>query len=768
MAILRPKHYYFIGIGGISMSGIAALLAAHGYRVSGSDIIDSPIIQKLKRKGILVNIGHSAFNIGKDIDFVVYSAAIPYFNPELKQAKKQNISIIKRSELIGDLMRDKYGIAITGMHGKTTTACMLTLILEKAGRDPTALIGTELKELGGNYRVGEGDCFVAEACEYYDAFLDFKPKAGILTNIEAEHLDYFGNLSSIIKSFSQFVAGLPGNGLLVVCKDNKNNLKVIPKARCLVVTYGFDQTADVVAFNVNLKAGYTLFDVRYSNKILKGFELRVPGIHNVLNATACITFAINLGIKPAVIKEVLKSFCGAERRFEIIGRILGITLVSDYAHHPTEIQTTLEGASKFYPKSRILCIFQPHQYKRTKSLLKDFARSFNNVDLVLIPDIYLVRGRDTKKDIQAVSPEKLVAEIKKNKGKAKFVDGFEETVRYIIKVVKPGDILIIMGAGNIYKMNNIVVKKLKHKEKCDKFIKAFDLKIKKNIKLAPYTTFKIGGLTDLFFKTNKIEELKKIVVEARKFKLPIFILGGGSNILISDEGFRGLVIKNNCRKIKVKHNRIIAESGALLSDVVKKTIDFSLSGLEFAAGIPGTIGGAIVNNAGFPDKSIGNILTRALILDEKGKVQEVDNSYFKFKYRASRLKKTISKDIILKVELQLAWEQPEIIDKKMKEILKTRKEKQPTGQSSAGSIFKNPSAKQTAGFLLEKAGLKRKRVGKAYVSPKHANFIIANREASAQEVTALIKQLKDTVKEKYNIDLKEEIQYIGEWNDKSL
>jgi UDP-N-acetylmuramate--alanine ligase len=763
MAIIRPKHYYFVGIGGISMSGIASLLAERGYRVSGSDISDSEIIQKLKTRGISVNIDQKADNIVTEIDFVVYSAAISYSNPELKQARKLKIQSIKRSELIGDLMRNKYGIAVAGMHGKTTITSMLTLIFEKCGLDPTALIGTELKEIGGNFRIGKSQYFIAEACEYYNAFLDFQPRVGIISNIEAEHLDFFGNLKGVLKSFTKFVKGLSNDGLLIVCKDNENVRKIITDAECPVITYGFDEAADVVAYNVIDKAGYIQFDIRHNNKIIKGFELRIPGIHNVLNATSCIALSIKMGIEPKIIKDVLRNFRGSARRFEVIDKIAGITLVSDYAHHPTEIKTTLLGAKKFYPKSRIICIFQPHQYKRTKSLLKDFGKVFNNANLTIIPNIYEVSGRDTEKDKKSVSAEKLVSEIKKNKGKAKFVDGFLETITYVIHMARAGDILIIMGAGDVYKIVKPIVERLKNKIKYDQLIKKTGKIIKKNVKLASYTTFKIGGSTDLFLETNKIDVIKKVGGLAAKLKIPIFILGSGSNILVSDNGFRGLAIRNNCQKIEIKNNIILVESGALLSEVASKSVKKSLSGLEFAVGIPGTIGGAVVGNAGLPKESISNVLTRALILDEEGELQTVNNSYFNFKYRRSKFKKKNNKEIILKVELQLKWDEPELIKQKMNNLFSERRKKQPLGFPSAGSIFKNPSPKYPAGLLIEKTGLKNKRAGEVYVSPKHANFIITKHGATAKDVSDLINKIKRKVLEKNNIALEEEIQYIGEW-----
>jgi len=765
MTILKPLHYYLVGIGGISMSGIAFLLAQKGFRVSGSDITDSEIIEKLRKRGIQVNLSQKEENINSDIDFVVYSAAIPYNNPELKKARSLKIPLIKRSEIIGKLMKDKYGIAIAGMHGKTTTTSLITLLLDKAGLDPTALIGTEVKEIGGNFRYGKSDYFIAEACEYHNAFLDFKPKVAIITNIEAEHLDYFKNLNRILKSFSRFVSQLPPDGLLIICQDNKNNMKVISRAKCKVITYGFEPNADFVAFNVISKAGYIRFDIRYQNKILKGFELRIPGLHNVLNALATIALGLYLNIDIEVIKNTLINFRGASRRFELVEKINGITIISDYAHHPTEIKNTLLGASTFYPQSRIICVFQPHQYKRTKSLLKDFGASFEKADIVIIPNIYRVSGRDSEKDIRTMPPEKLVKEIQKNKTRAIFGDGFYNTKKYLLRILKPGDILIIMGAGDINKIIPLIIDGIKNKIKLESLIKGNNFTFKKDIKLNKFTTFKIGGPASLFLEVKTIKELEKVILKSLNLKIPFLILGSGSNVLISDYGFDGLVIKNNCQKIEIKNNLIIAESGALLSKIVQKALQNSLSGLEFAYGIPGTIGGAIVGNAGWSNKFIGDILTRALIIDKEGSVKTVNNDYFQFKYRYSKLKKKDNKEVILKVELQLKWDDKKLIQKRMDQVLKERLDKQPSNGYSAGCIFKNPSGKLKAGELIEKSGLKGSRVGEAVVSKKHANFIINTCKASATDVVTLIKKIKNKVKDKYNINLKEEIQYIGPFND---
>ena len=763
MTIIRPKHYYFIGIGGISMSGIASVLVAQGNRVSGSDISDSPIIQRLKRQGIRINIGHNEENISEDIDFVVTTAAIPPNNLELKKAKKLKIPIIKRSQMIGELMVQKYGIAVSGMHGKTTVTSMLTLILKEAGFDPTALIGSNLTEIGGNFYVGSSKYFVAEACEYNNSFLDFNPFIGIVTNIEPEHLDFFKNLDNIQKSFTKFLKSVNPEGMILANYDNQNIQKVLKNINHEnIVTYGFDGNLNYRAFNIREKASEIVFDIRFQNKIAKDIKIHVPGEHNVLNATCAFALSCELGINIALIKEVLSNFKGAERRFELRGKINGINIIQDYAHHPSEIIATLEGARKFYPKGKLYCAFQPHQYKRTKTFLKDFARSFKNASLVIIPNIYKVSGRDTKSDIEAVSAEKLVQSVNKISHNAKFIDGFEKTAEFLSKKLKYNDTLIIMGAGDINTLEDYLLKEFDYINKYYHLKKILGPRTKEKLPLAKYTTFKIGGPADLFYEARNMDELKNAVKEARGIKIPYMILGGGSNILISDNGFKGLVIKNSCKKIKIDHNKVISESGVALSELVSKTQKIGLSGFEFGAGIPGTIGGAVWGNAGLPKKSIGDILVRALVLKKDNTCEEVKNDYFRFKYRKSFLKRNENRDIILKAEFVLTWENPQKIKESITSLITERRTKQPLSFASVGSIFKNPS-QRFAGELLEKVGAKKMRVGKAQVSPKHANFIINMGGAKASDVKELIEKLKDKVKNKFSINLQEEINYVGEW-----
>lgn len=761
MIIIKPKHYYLVGIGGISMSGIAAILVERGFRVSGSDSAESEITKKLERKGIRVYIGHAKDNLAEEgkIDFVVYSSAVSPNNVELREARKRNIPIIKRSELIGQLMEEKFGIAVSGMHGKTTVTAMAAKVL--GDLDPTVLVGAEIKEFGNNnYRIGKSKYFVAEACEYYKAFLDFRPKIAVITSIEAEHLDYYRTVSNIKDAFEKFVNNLPSDGVLIACTDYPYVQSLVKKSRSKVITYGTLESKNLgnhfKVFNIIEKRGSTIFDVRTGNKIIKGIKLKVPGRHNVLNATAALIIGISLGVNIQTIKNKLAQFETADRRFEIKAKIEKITVISDYAHHPTEIKATLEGAKKFFPRSKIICVFQPHQYKRTRELFTEFSKSFKDANLTIIPDIYKVAGRDSEVDVKAVSAEKLVEKIEKNGSRAKFIDGQDRTVKFLLKNLRKKNVLIVMGAGDIEKIVPKVIDGLRFKKKYKPLIELLGKNVHQHELLSSYTTFKIGGPADLFFEAKKIPELVKAIAEAQKHKIPYFILGLGGNVLVSDKGFSGLIIKNSCNKIKFEGSQVIAEGGALPSDIVEKAAKKGLGGLEFFATFPATVGGAIYGNAGNPVDPIGNHLIVAKILGNDGKIKEVTADYFKFAYRESILKKT--KELLLEATLQL---QPKPKKEIEHDILDLKTKRMYPPSPSAGSIFKNP-LEATAGQLLEKIGSKGMRIGDAEVWDKHANIILNKGNASAADVKELVKKLKTQVFRKFSVKLKEEIQYIGD------
>jgi len=441
------KRVHLIGIGGIGMSGIASVLMRRGARVSGSDIRPGPRIHSLKAAGAEIEIGHRAENIAPDVVLVVVSAAIKPDNPELIEARRRGLKIAKYAQVLGWLMDEKKGIAISGTHGKSTTTALVAYILEQAGLSPTFVVGADIDALGGSSAVGDGEYFVAEACEYDRSFLHLNPFMAIINNIEADHLDYYRDLNEIVEAFGDFASKVKKEGLLLVNADDPLAMKAVRFCRAAIETFAVDKQADWQAGNLKSRQGRYEFEVSRQGEHLGKFSLSIPGAHNVANALGAIGLTYNLKLPQSVIKEALKDFRGARRRFEILGNSKGVIVVDDYGHHPTEVRLTLQAAREFFPVKRIFCVFQPHQHSRTRFLLEEFAVSFAEADFVLVPDIYFVR--DSQAERLRVSSEDLVARLKEQGKEALYLPSFEEIRDHLLENLKPGDVLLTMGAGNV-------------------------------------------------------------------------------------------------------------------------------------------------------------------------------------------------------------------------------------------------------------------------------------------------------------------------------
>ena len=425
----KIKRAHFVGIGGIGVSAIARMMLAEGKIVSGSDTSDSAIIDELRKLGAKIFIGHSADNVADDVDLIVYTPAAAADNPELKRAAKMGISALSYPEMLGIISKNKYTIAISGAHGKTTTTAMIAKILIDAGKDPTVIVGSLLKDQGSNFVAGKSEYFVVEACEYKKSFLNLNPKIIVITNIDNDHLDYYGNLENIKKAFGEFAAKLPEDGYLI-CNSSDENLKeIIGKVKCEIIDY---------------------------TKVNNNFNLKIPGEHNIKNAQVAMAATEILGVDSKKAENSLESFEGTWRRFEFKGETKnGVLVYDDYGHHPTEIKATLKGAREFFRDKKIWCVFQPHLYSRTKLLLNDFGKSFGDADEIILADIYA--AREPKDD--GINSKMLAEEITKNGGKTRYMKSFDKIANFLSENTKKGDVIIIMGAGDVYKIGeNLLLK----------------------------------------------------------------------------------------------------------------------------------------------------------------------------------------------------------------------------------------------------------------------------------------------------------------------
>lgn len=447
------SHVHFIGIGGISMSGLAEILLENGYRVSGSDMKSSTILKKLESKGALINIGHSKDNIS-DADLIVYTDAISKDNPELIEAYERDITTVDRGTFLGQLMKlYKNSIAVSGTHGKTTTTGMMSVIFNNSALDPTILLGGELDQIGGNVKIGNGEVLLTEACEYKGNILKFYATIGVILNIDEDHLDYYQNLEHIISTFSDFVKLIPKDGNIIANNDDKNVKEAIKNSKCNVITFGINDQADYRATNITFNnIGLPSFKLIVKGNESYDVSLGTMGTHNIYNALAAIATSHICGVPMDSIIDSISKYTGTHRRQEYKGSFEGARIIDDYAHHPTEVKATL-SALRNSSSGRIICAFQPHTYTRTKALLKEFAVSFFDADKVLIADIYAAREKDTGE----IHSRDLANELVKNGVNAEYLGTFEEIGNYIKNNASEGDIIVTMGAGDIYMVGEMLL-----------------------------------------------------------------------------------------------------------------------------------------------------------------------------------------------------------------------------------------------------------------------------------------------------------------------
>ncbi|NJD92165.1 MAG: UDP-N-acetylmuramate--L-alanine ligase [Geobacter sp.] len=452
----KIEKIHFVGIGGIGMSGIAEVLLNLGYKVSGSDLRGSDTTERLVSLGAEVGIGHKAENL-QSVDVVVISSAVHDDNPEVVEAKRLHVPVIPRAEMLAELMRMKYGIAIAGTHGKTTTTSMAASILGHAGIDPTIVIGGKLNAIGTNARLGQGKFLVAEADESDGSFLVLSPTIAIVTNVDADHLDHYSGIDEIKATFVEFINKVPFYGLAVLCLDDPNIRAILPQVKKRYMTYGLSSQADIRATHVKHDGFRTSFVAHFKGYRLGEVSFNMPGAHNVLNAMACIAIALELDVPFSAIQEGFAGFGGVGRRFTVKGEPRGVMVVDDYGHHPAEIKATLAAARQGWPERRIIAAFQPHRYSRTHELFSDFVTAFYDADVLILTDVYAAG----EQPIEGATAERLAKEIRRHGQKdVTHIANREEIPSHLAAMVKEGDIVITLGAGNIWQQGEALVKLL--------------------------------------------------------------------------------------------------------------------------------------------------------------------------------------------------------------------------------------------------------------------------------------------------------------------
>jgi len=480
--VVAPLSYHFVGVGGCGMSGLAQVLAQKGHQITGSDSQSSEVTENLERTGIQVNIGHRAESVPRDVDCVVVSAAVPENNPEWLQAQEQGVRVYKYAQMLGELSRQMSTLAVAGTHGKSTTSGWLAYVLQQADMEPSFVIGAEVGQLGGGSGAGKGKHIVVEACEYDRSFLNLRPRVGAILNVELDHLDYYHDINDIVNAFGEFAGLISEDGLLVANGDDDNVVQALSlsgrrntdNASCRSIADGtasgptrceyfsLEDKGDWQVRNLRFEAGQGCFDLIYRGIRLESVKLALAGVHNVANALAVAAMARSVGVSVEQICAGLEGFTGVDRRLTYKGNVQGVVVLDDYAHHPTEIQTTLEAIAAKYCRSerpgRLWCVFQPHQHSRTRFFLSEFASSFRWADIVLLPDIYFVRESEQLR--REVNAGQLADRINENGGEARYMGEFDNIVNTLAREVQAGDVVVTMGAGDVWKVADELICRL--------------------------------------------------------------------------------------------------------------------------------------------------------------------------------------------------------------------------------------------------------------------------------------------------------------------
>jgi UDP-N-acetylmuramate--alanine ligase len=751
--LTHERHrIHLIGVAGSGMSGLAALLLELGHQVTGSDKVRTQETDRLQRLGLQFHPQHRAED-AREAELIIFSSAIKMDNPILASAREAHKPEVRRAQALAAIMRGKRGIIVAGMHGKTTTSAMTAHVLREGGLHPSHYVGAEIPILASNaHWDGRGEYFVAEGDESDGTLEYFHPEHALILNIEEEHLDFYSDLAAIEKVFAKLIAQT--SGTVFYSADDVNAARSCRSCRH-AISYGFSEQADYRGAEIELQNFASVFCIYRSGKQIGEAVLNVPGQHNVHNAIGVIALATELGIPFEKIAASLRKFEHARRRFEIKYASDRFLLVDDYAHHPTEIRATLRTA-RSTGRKRVLTMFQPHRYSRTKALCQEFGGAFDDADQVVVTDVYAA----SETPISGVSGRTIVDEIVRHgHGGVTYQPRLEWVHRDMGNMIDSGDLVLSLGAGNIHEQLSILAADLVIAEKLKEIVGP-EGEVRLYEPLSKHTTLRVGGPAQFWVEPRNEEAFAGLIRFCRHETLPLFVIGRGSNLLVRDGGIRGVVVHpcgGDFDRIDVHGHEITAGVGAKLKEIAYAGKSAGLGGLEWMEGIPGAVGGGLRMNAGAMGAQTFESVVRVRYLDAEGNPHTKTRDELDVRYRHVH-------DLVENYAVSAVFRgkpaPPEEIAKRLEESQQKRRTSQPIAKS-AGCIFKNPES-VPAGKLVDELGLKNSSVGKARVSEVHGNFIVNDGGATATEMLELIDRIKSAARTKRGIELETEVQIVGE------
>jgi UDP-N-acetylmuramate--L-alanine ligase/UDP-N-acetylenolpyruvoylglucosamine reductase len=743
---------HLIGVAGSGMSGIAALLIELGHDVRGSDKARTLETERLSCLGLRAFSPHRPED-ASDAELIIYSSAIKEDNPILMDARRRSVPVIRRAEALAAIMQGKRGIIIAGMHGKTTTSAMAAHVLRGGGLHPSHYVGAEIPILGSNAHWDSlGEYFVAEGDESDGTLQFFHPEYALILNVEEEHLDYYKDLAAIEEVFSRLLRQT--TGVVFFCADDPNAPRICAR-HARTISYGFGDQACYRATAIRLHDFAATFSVARGEETLGEATLNVPGKHNVSNALGVIALATELGVPFEKVAKSLGTFRHARRRFEIKYESDRFLLVDDYAHHPTEIRATLATA-RSAGRKRVLTMFQPHRYSRTKALRREFGGAFDDADHVVITDVYAA----SEAALPGVSGQTIADAIVQHGHRAvSYQPRLDRLHCDLGQMLLEGDLVLSLGAGNVHEQLAKLAAELVIAEKLKEIVGP-EGEVRLSELLSKHTTLRVGGPAQFWVEPRTEETFARIIRLCRREKLPLFVIGRGSNLLVRDAGIRGVVVHpkgGEFDRIEISGLEVTAGVGVKLKEIAYAAKAAGIGGLEWMEGIPGEVGGALRMNAGAMGVQTFDRVAQVRYLDREGTVHAVSADEIDVHYRHVP---TLQKNFAVSAVFRGTKSSPEEITRRLEESQEKRRTTQPIAKS-AGCIFKNPEA-CPAGKLVEELGLKGMRVGGARVSNVHGNFVVNDGGATAADLLELIGKIQAIALEKRGIKLETEVQVVGE------